>query len=471
MKLVGNGIDYTTGARLFKPIEDTDFGSKIEERWKKREKSIRSITRATTFATTFRGRIERDRAVDLGDPKSAGWTFLVNKTDPQVAEYIEILRPLAEFRGMKNPEAPMTYADESMDQWFEWIQENYYWPYSSEMMNPPHYILIIGNPDKVPFHFQSFLDCVASVGRVDFNSLDDLKTYVDKIIRLENSEPIVSKEAVFFAPDGGEMDPTYFSRKYMAEPLADLVNTKLGFKTKKIMGNDATKDNLVNALSETNPALIYTASHGIGAVGASTTIQEMVNGAVCCQTAEEQLTDKDLFMASDVPAFQPFLEGSIFFQFACFGYGTQKESEYSFWFGEEPLVFASDFVAALPKRLLAHPKGPIAFIGHMDTALLHAFDDPNSPEIATRMHPRMSPFIRAVETLLKVQPVGLSMEDMNKRYDLGNATLTSTFDLLERGKIERTPQVMARLADTFLTRSDAQNYMVFGDPAARLNIA
>ncbi len=34
-----------------------------------------------------------------------------------------------------------------------------------------------------------------------------------------------------------------------------------------------------------------------------------------------------------------------------------------------------DFVAALPKRLLAHPRGPIAYAGHRDTAWRHGFAD------------------------------------------------------------------------------------------------
>jgi len=45
-----------------------------------------------------------------------------------------------------------------------------------------------------------------------------------------------------------------------------------------------------------------------------------------------------------------------------------------------------------------------------------------------------------------------------------NALLTNTYDRIKRGKQEITPELNERLADSFITRNDAQNYMVFGDP-------
>jgi len=459
---MGNGINYSTGSRLIKNIDEVTFGNKIEKSLLSRGSSICSVAKASTIATTFRGGIERKPSMDLGDPKAAGWTYLVNAKDPDYKEIVEAIRPLAEFRGMQNPDAPLMYSGEPMVEWFDWIQENYFWPYAQETKEPPHYVLIAGNPDNVPFLFQSFLDCAASVGRVDFNSLNDLKTYVQKVIRLENSDPLVSREAVFFAPDGGPDDPTHFSRRFMAEPLANFVSTKYNMKTTKLMGDDATKEKLIQTLSGSNPAVIYTASHGIAAPGQSLNIQEHYNGAICCQD------EGGYFSGFDVPQFEPFLEGSVFFQFACFGYGTPKESEYSYWLEEKDLIFERDFVAALPKKLLAHPRGPIAYIGHMDTAMLHGFDDPDNPEILDRWHPRMEPFVKAVGMLLDVQPAALAMTDMNKRYDLKNAQLSTTFDLLKKGKIKETRDFFIGLANAFLIRSDAQNYMVLGDPAARL---
>jgi len=59
---------------------------------------------------------------------------------------------------------------------------------------------------------------------------------------------------------------------------------------------------------------------------------------------------------------------------------------------------------------------------------------------------------------------------MNKRFDYANAELTMTFDRMMRQRLEVTPALHKRLANTFVFRSDAQNYLVFGDPAVSLRI-
>lgn len=464
MKIMGMGLNYATGELLIPPVTEVEFGNKIQNALTKNAEEVRDLARASTAATTFRGEVERERLVDIGDPRAAGWTFLVNRDDPQLSEIIAALRPLAEHRGMEDPSAPLTYGGED---WWEWYLD-YYTPLETDTL--PHYILIVGGPDQVPFLFQSLLDSLASVGRVQFDSLDDLKAYVNKVIRLETADaPVVSRETLFFAADGGSSDPTYFSRLYMVEPMIQHVRGRFGMEMRTLIGDEATKANLAQALTASNPALVYTASHGLGAPSENFEFQKKYNGALCCQSSGP-LTLDDLFAADDVPLDQPFLEGSVFFQFACYGYGTPAESDYMHWLGNPELNAEADFVAALPKRLLAHPRGPVAFIGHVDTAWLHGFLDPDSPHIFERWDPRIAPFKRAVECLLQVQPAGLAMAEMNKRYDVGNALLTNAFDRLQRGRTRVTPEFQSRLASTFITRSDAQNYMIFGDPAARLRI-
>ncbi|MGZ4861509.1 MAG: C25 family cysteine peptidase [Halobacteriota archaeon] len=372
---------------------------------------------------------------------------------------------------MANVKEPLLYNGDPPDEWFDWLQDHYY-GLDLEGKQVPHYVLIIGEPNQVPFRFQSILDTVASVGRIAFDTLDDLTTYVNKLIRIETaSEPLVTKEAIFFATDGDMEDPTYYSRKYMAEPLAKSVQDELGFATRAILGDDAKKMSLKAALSTGSPALVYTASHGLLAAGQTNDVQKRYNGAICCQHTGEFTLDS-LFSADDVPLHEPFLEGAVFFQFACFGYGTPTESDYSHWIDGVPEKYTdSDFVAALPKRLLAHPRGPIAFVGHLDSAWLHGFADAEAPDILDRWHTRIEPFKEAVDQLLGAQPSGLAMSDMNKRYGVCNALITNTYDRERRGRLTWTPELEKRFLDNWIVRSDAQNYMIFGDPAARLRIS
>ncbi|MBN1274368.1 MAG: hypothetical protein JXB26_19070 [Candidatus Aminicenantes bacterium] len=463
MKIYPNGLTIQ-GKPLGQAMEEEKFEEGILKSLEKMGPGVRKLSFATSKSTTIRDEMERKPLPDLGNPLAVGWTYLVNKNDPDLQELENAVRPLAEWRGMKDEAKPLYYDGEGPDEWYDWMQMNY----SSILMDRvPYYILILGGPDQVPFHFQAFLDTAASVGRVAFDSLDDLKNYVGKIIGLEKAaEPKTDREAVFFAPDYGPDDATYFSHHYMASPLSRHVMTKYNFQVKFLKEHEATKANLEELLNEASPSLVYTASHGLGDPGLSLAEQKKFNGAICCQKQGRDW----LFTADDVSYDRPFLEGAVFFQFACFGYGTPARSDFMHWMGENTFNAHEDFIAALPKKLLAHPHGPIAFIGHVDTAWLHGFDDPNNPYITGQCHPRISPFINALEMLLDLQPMGIALADMNKRYDICNALLTNTFDRMQKGLVQKTKEFREQLINTFITRSDAQNYMIFGDPAAHLRI-
>jgi len=462
MKIMGMGMDLS-GKLLFGAVEEETFAKNIIESLDRNISAVRALGTLTSQGLMFKGELQRE-ALDIGDPISVGWTYVADGADPNLAQIQKILEPLAKKRGMG---APMIL-DNREGGVFDWIYENYF-SLILENKKVPHFVMLVGGPDRVPFQFQYVLDTVASVGRVDFDTLDDLDAYVQKLLRLEaDKKPTAKKEAIVFGPDAGLPDPTYFSRLYMAEPLADHIKSTLGFKVSEVFGQDATKSSLGQILQSGNPALVYAASHGLGAVGEKIEIQRQYNGAICCQHIGT-LKESDLYSALDVPIDKPLLEGAVFFQFACFGYGTPSQSDYSHWIDGVPENYTdTDFTAALPKRLLAHPRGPIAFIGHLDTAFLHGFVDVEAPHILDRWHSRISPFVDAVNQLLRTQPIGQAMENMNKRYSVLNALITNTYDREKRGKLKWDSAKLADFLSRWIERSDAQNYMVFGDPAARL---
>ena len=468
MKITGMGLDLS-GNPLFQPVDEDRFADALVSALKRNSEPVQKLSMTTSQGVSFKGEVERTTP-NPGNPREAGWSFLISSTDPQRIEIQDIIKPLALHRAMKDPESPLLYNCESPDEWLDWLNDNYY-ALQLKGKQVPQYVLIVGSPEQIPFHFQSVLNTSAKVGRIDLDSLDDLKNYVDKIIRIEKTaDPLVTREVILFAPDAGPEDPTYFSQKYMAKPLAEHIQDQLGLSSYTMLGPDATKKNLLASLLAKKPALIYTASHGLGAINDSFEIQKQYNGAICCQHLG-QLNLDALFSAKDVPFDQPFLEGAVFFQFACFGYGTPAESDYAHWLDGVPKKYTDrDFVAALPKRLLAHPRGPIAFIGHLDTAFLHSFADPREPNILERWHTRIAPFVRAVDELLGVQPSGLAMQDMNHKYSACNALITNTYDRERRGKLMWTRELKASFLDNWITRSDAQNYMIFGDPGVSLRI-
>ena len=471
MRILAMGLDWK-GNRLFPPLEEAAMQDALVKALVPNTAREQRLARTSSRAAVFRGEQVR-RVVDRGDPKAAGWTFLVADKDPKKNAYIEALAPLAKARGMDDPKAPLLFDGSGPDAWPEWMNDRYY-ALDLTGKKSPGYVLIVGGPDQVPFGFQSMLDTVASVGRLDFDRIEDLAAYAAKLLRLEAARnPVVTREALFFATDAGTEDPTYFSRKYMAEPLSAHARQEYKVKTTEIFGDQATKAKLLAALGKTKAALVYTASHGLGATSESQQVQARYNGAICCQQ-DGPLTLDDLLSGDDIPSTEPMCEGAVFFQFACYGYGTPAQSEYAHWLPEswgkaQPQV-PQDFVAALPKKLLANPRGPIAFIGHLDTAFLHGFADPQQPYTVDRWHTRIVPFKRAVDQLLGVQPSGLAMEGINERYAVCNAMITNASDRVQRGTMNWTQESMRTFLDTWITRGDAQNYFVLGDPAARLRI-
>ncbi|HEX2103971.1 MAG TPA: hypothetical protein VHF51_09995 [Solirubrobacteraceae bacterium] len=457
MRIMAPAIDPDTGRLLVQPIDRREMARALLERLPDAGRYARMLMEATSTATTLRGALERAPTVDLGDPSAAGWTYLVAADDPDRDRIADVLRPLAVARGMTEQVEPLEFGGEPPDAWTDWMLERY-WRIEGK---PPHYVLIVGGPDRVPFHFQSVLDSAASVGRVAFDSLDDLATYVEKLLRIGREAPC-SREAVVFATDHAGDDPTQYSRRYMAEPLADYVEGRLGVPTRLLAAQDATRERLLDELAGAPPALLFSASHGAAPTGVSRAEQERRQGAIVCQ-------DLQTLTAEDVPH-TPFLEGGVVFQFACFGYGTPARSDFAHWTGEDGHNAEADFVAALPKRLLAHPRGPVAFVGHVDLAWLHGFADPTDPIMDEAWHPRVAPFVSAVENVLAPRTMGMAMVEMNKRFDIGNAQMASTFDRHQRGLLPDDPHVLDRLVDTFIWRTDAQNYLVFGDPAVHVRM-
>ena len=110
---------------------------------------------------------------------------------------------------------------EPEEDWQDWMQQHYLQlracPRTEKSV--PYYVLIAGGPDQIPFHFQTLLDSAAAVERVTSDTITDLEAYVEKVLRYERaSNPAASREALFFATDGGPGDATHFSRRFMADP-------------------------------------------------------------------------------------------------------------------------------------------------------------------------------------------------------------------------------------------------------------
>jgi hypothetical protein len=116
------------------------------------------------------------------------------------------------------------------------------------------------------------------------------------------------------------------------------------------------------------------------------------------------------------------------------------------------------FIAALPKRLLSHPRGAAqAFIGHVDGAYGSSFALPGEKTHACL-------YTSLIELLLQGYPVGAACDLLDQRYAEVATELSGMIEELRWGRAADAQEI----ANLWITQNDARNYMVLGDPAVRL---
>jgi hypothetical protein len=409
---------------------------------------------------------------DFGDPKSVGWGVVVATADPDADATLATLAPLLAHRGAKD-ESILRYPGGDENDRADWIETAYLGLGDKR----PRYLLLAGDPVQLPFELQATLASAgAAVGRVAFDEPAHLATYVAKVIAHEEVDaPYSTQSAIVWATDYGPNDATHYSAAYLAEPIAGAVDESADFTVTRYFRDEATKKALLDSMSA-RPGLVFTASHGMAAsTDDGLAVQQRVNGAWCCARTPGMKDDEWLLEAADLPADSPVWEGSVVVQFACWGYGTPAESTFKQWTGQTTEVTAEQpFIAAIPKRLLANPHGPIGYVGHVDTAWLQGFDDPAHPIPEGLYSPRLEPMLTLVSRdLLDRSASGYGMGDLaDKAATIASEVSNLMNRLRGMGKTiaDLDSNARRKLADRMIRRNDAMWFLFFGDPGVRIRV-
>jgi hypothetical protein len=151
------------------------------------------------------------------------------------------------------------------------------------------------------------------------------------------------------------------------------------------------------------------------------------------------------------------------FFFACYGAGTPQMDEFAHTaFKDSPNQIApQSFTAALPRRMLAHPKGSaLAIIGHVDRAWGYSFYWGSAKR-------QLAVFESALNMLLQGFPIGAADDPFNVRYAELSTELTQLLEDIQFGKKYQERE----LSGMWTANNDARNYVILGDPAVRLMVA
>lgn len=323
----------------------------------------------------------------------------------------------------------------------------------------PYYLLIVGDPATIPYEFQYQLDVQYAVGRIFFDTLDEYAYYAKSVVDAEDPQKKIERprQIKFWGVSNSGDNATQLSSKHLVTPLAEWVNKKHpDWFTPPLLTDTATKANLHQLINqESAPAILFTASHGVGYPKGDPR-QRDLQGALVCQEWQPFLGKPDpethLFSAADIDPTAD-IHGTIAFQFACYSLGTPKFNNFKNKGGETELA-ESPIVARLPQKLLSHEKGgALAVIGHVDRAFSSSFRSNNTRISAV--------FESVLSCLMRGCPVGYAMEFFNQKY----AELASEY----MNGIEKEKDT--EIAQLWNDSNNARNYVVLGDPAVRVAVA
>jgi hypothetical protein len=469
-----NGISGVTGEYLVPPVDYTQAAALV-----KGEGTDPGLIRWLQYVwrTISQPHLGLPMDADPADVGQAGWGIVFHTGESQAVK--DALAPLIDHRRGQVGEAKTKVLEyRPNDTWRDWLGRHGVAAGSVIPTKVPYYVLLVGDPAGIPYSFQYLLDVEYAVGRLSFDTPDEYRRYVESLIDYETGASVPhEKTAVFFGTRHAFDGATALSADLLVKPLADGIPAagthpaqpgvaeRWGFATRKLWGEGATKANLsevFRGLATTKPpAFVFSATHGMGWPKGDPD-QLAKQGSLLCQDwpGFGYINESHYYTGADLPD-DARVHGMITFHFACYGAGTPERDNFFHEPGQLPPQIANrPFVAMLPKRLLAQPQGgALAVVGHIERAWGYSIVTPLGG-------PQLLPYQNTIGRILVGQPVGHALKDFNERYAALSASLSGILEEIRFGAHVSDDE----LAAAWIERNDAQNYIIVGDPAARLRI-
>lgn len=468
-KLIFNGINGATGAYLLPPIATQDILDIAKGDTTDQDHLYDLKLRHRQSTKTIRG---VKAGIDALELSSAGWGIIFARQDSdKTAEIKEALGGLLDLRRSQAGELFKEFSDEEGyqpgEKYTEFLARHNIGPGPADPERVPYYLLIVGDPDAIPFEFQYQLDVQYAVGRIYFDTLDQYAQYAQSVVEIESGHKSQPRRATFFGVQNRDDPATQLSAKHLVQPLVEKFSGEgfnSGWKIQSNVGEGATKASLMEIMAGNgSPALFFSASHGMG-FPKDDRRQLSHQGALLCQdwpgpqSWKQPIPEEHYFSVDDIPAEASF-PGSIAFLFACYGAGTPQMDDFAHQAFRDPVAIAPrNFLARLPQGLLSHPKGGMqAVIGHVERAWGYSFTWEQSGS-------QLAVFESALKTIMDGYPVGYAMEYFNARYAELSTVLSTELQGVQFGK--QVDDVA--LAGNWTALNDARSYVIIGDPAVRI---
>lgn len=461
-----NGINGVTGNYLLPEMSAADI-SRIAQR-KKFTKEHSDDFKHQSF---LQKNNEQGVPVDTRDLSKTGWGIIFAFDDhDRIGAWKDALTPLLKWR---KKQAGYLYK--------EYVGKEAYRPNESKNNflarhgvgpgpvvpdNVPYYLLIVADPETIPYSFQFQLDIQYAVGRIYFDTPEEYSNYANSVVRSEKGEFIRSSKITFFSVQNPADKATELSTAELVKPLVNwMAEDKPDWSVQTLLKDEATKANLAELFTNPDgPALLFTASHGMGFPNGDPR-QLPHQGALLCQDWPGMLKwrgqpiPEDFYFSGDDVSADANIGGMINFHFACYGAGTPQKDDFTHRaYQERKDIAPHAFMARLPQRLLSHPQGgTLAVIGHVERAWGCSF-------IWQQAGKQLAVFEYALDYLFEGQPVGAAIEWFQERYAEISSDLAFELEDIGYGKIPND----LKLAEMWTANNDARSYVIIGDPAVRL---
>jgi hypothetical protein len=462
-----NGIDFETGNYAFAPRSIDDLAKQVLAHPAAAPFGVPHLGTTRSFGLPF--------DMDPTRLEDAGWGIVFHEDAPQSLR--DALNPLVELRAKRAGDRLKMLDYKKGEQIRDWYLRHHVSAGNPDPEVVPYYLLLIAPPDLIPFDFQYLLGVEYAVGRLAFDTASEYERYARSIVAYESGNKVPNAKEITYWGTRHLGDPaTNLSASLLVDPLANgiagavgalkrPIHGDLGFDRKLCLGNDATKEGLLASLhAAAPPAMLFTASHGMS-VRSGRPNQLTDQGALLCQDwpGFGSVRAEHVLAAADV-ADDANVNGLVAFLFACFGNGTPDTDQFPMDLsqaGTAPPLAPQPFIAALPRRLLAHSNGgALAVIGHIDRAWGFSIQAPKAPDA------QIHTFRNCLGYILKGQPVGYAVcGQFGARFAALSTALASSTS-------PSAPSFMhlndRDLVTYWLERNDAQNYVMLGDPAVRI---
>ena len=220
--------------------------------------------------------------------EETGWgVIFAHGADPAIAE---ALAPLIDHRRAQAGNLFRLFTDEGGQAYRpgeskqQFLTRHGVGPGPADPVKMPYYLLLVGNPQEIPYQFQYQLDVQYAVGRIHFDTPQEYAGYAAGVVAAEKGEVKRARRATFFAPANPDDRATNLSADLLAGPLsAQLAAAYPDWQVDLIARDQAAKARLTALLGgEETPALLFTASHGM-AYPLGHSLQLPHQGALVCQ--------------------------------------------------------------------------------------------------------------------------------------------------------------------------------------------